>query len=75
MELRQKIDIPQLGRNKPFLFLPYRSKINMTNFRVFLPSDFKYRLLKALILVMNCLSYPQVILVVASDKSEVYKKN
>ena len=34
-----------------------------------------HRLLKVLILVMNSLSYPQVILVVASDKSEVYKKN
>ena len=32
-------------------------------------------MLKALILVMNYLSYPQGILVVASDKREVCKKN
>ena len=88
VQLHQKIDIPQLGTNKPLLFLPYWSKINMTNFRAFVPLVFErlsnslicdllqpLRLLKALILVMNCLSYPQVILVVASDKSEVYKKN
>ena len=85
--MRQKIDILQLRTNKLFLFLPNRSKINMTKFRVFVPSILEHpndsrrdllqprRLLKVLVLVMNCLSYPQGILVVASDKSEVYKKN
>ena len=42
VQLRQKIDIPQLGTNKPFLLLPYRSKINMKNFRVFVPSFFEH---------------------------------
>ena len=44
VQLRQKIDIPQLETNKPFLFLPYRAKINLKN-------------------------------KLASNKSEVYKKN
>ena len=44
VQVRQKIDIPQLETNKPFLFLPYRAKINLKN-------------------------------KLASDESEVYKKN
>ena len=45
VELRQKNDIPQLGRNKPFLFLPYRSKINMTKFRVFVRQSLNIRVI------------------------------
>ena len=41
VQLHQKIDIPQLGTNKPLLFLPYWSKINMTNFRAFVPLVFE----------------------------------
>ena len=35
VQLRQKIDIPQLETNKPFLFLPYRAKINLKNKLIF----------------------------------------
>ena len=42
VQLRQKIDIPQLRTNKPFLLLPYRSKINTTKFRVFVSSIFEH---------------------------------
>ena len=42
VQLHQKNDIPQLGTNKPLLFLPYWSKINMTNFRAFVPSFFEH---------------------------------
>ena len=88
LQLRQKIDIPQLGTNKPFLFLPYWSKINMTNFRVFVPSFFEHLSdsLKSWLITTSpfvkssnfgyeLFIIPQGILVVASDKSEVYKKN
>ena len=84
LQLRQKIDIPQLGTNKPFLFLPYWSKINMTNIRVFVPSFFEHLSdsLKSWLITVKSSNFgyelfiiPQGILVVASDKSEVYKKN
>ena len=43
VQLCQKIDIPQLRtKKKTFLLLPYRSKINTTKFRVFVPSIFEH---------------------------------